>query len=248
MDGMTALIDALAALAWPLLLAGVLLWLREPLRSLLDSAASRRFTLKVGGNELTMEEASEQQRALIQDLQQQIVAIRQELTAQPHPPTKRLPDGDFPLASEGTGRPGRAARSGDDDSPGPAPEPPVSSPATVLWVDDQPRNNSTLIAHLEEMGLSVETVGSTQEALGLLERRRYDRVITDMGRFEGGTYHATAGIDLVRALRNLGSEVPVIVYTSREQVRSHHEEAEQAGAQLVTASPTAMLAGLSLEA
>jgi hypothetical protein len=115
MEGLSKLITAVASLAWPLVLAAVLYELWGPIRALADSALSRKFTIKVGGNELTMEEASEQQRVILSDLQNKVAAL--EKHAEPNVSTDNI----------------------------------VLKPAarirkTILWVDDNPKNNSYLIA------------------------------------------------------------------------------------------------------
>lgn len=62
MDHLAKLFSATASLAWPLMLGVLLFRLDGPIRTLVESARGRKFTIKVAGNELTMEEASEQQR------------------------------------------------------------------------------------------------------------------------------------------------------------------------------------------
>ena len=52
MDDAAKLISAIASLAWPLVLAVLLIKLFGPIRSLVESARARKFTLKVAGNEL----------------------------------------------------------------------------------------------------------------------------------------------------------------------------------------------------
>jgi CheY-like chemotaxis protein len=79
MDGLSKLLSALASLAWPLLFAAVLFQLRDPIRTLIDSARGRKFTIKVAGNELTMEEASEQQRVILSDLQNRIAELQKHV-------------------------------------------------------------------------------------------------------------------------------------------------------------------------
>ena len=51
-------------------------------RGLLESAKLRKFTLKIGGQELTMEELTDQQSKLLSDLQSQIEALRNQMPPQ----------------------------------------------------------------------------------------------------------------------------------------------------------------------
>src|SRR6266446_387057 len=72
---MAQTISAIAALMWPALLLVALLVFRRPLRRVIQSAEQRKWTLKVGGQELSMEELSNQQNAMIADLQKQVGAL-----------------------------------------------------------------------------------------------------------------------------------------------------------------------------
>jgi hypothetical protein len=75
MDDAAKLISAFASLAWPLVLAILLFKLFGPIRALVDSALRRKFSIKVAGNELTMEEVSEQQRVIVNDLQSKVADL-----------------------------------------------------------------------------------------------------------------------------------------------------------------------------
>lgn len=79
MDALAKLLSALASLAWPLVFAVLLYKLFIPIRTLVESARGRKFTIKVAGNELTMEEASEQQRVILSDLQAKLVELEKRL-------------------------------------------------------------------------------------------------------------------------------------------------------------------------
>ena len=81
MNQVAELLKAVATLAWPLILA-VLLWrFYQPLKAIIESARGRKFTVKVAGNELTVEEASEQQRHLLSDLQTKMAALQTRFEA-----------------------------------------------------------------------------------------------------------------------------------------------------------------------
>ena len=70
---------ALAALAWPVIVFLLILFFRPAIKALIESAKSRKFTLKLGGQELTMEEVNQQQRTITTDLQTQVAEIRKSL-------------------------------------------------------------------------------------------------------------------------------------------------------------------------
>ena len=119
MAGIGQFLDGLASLAWPALLFFLAWRFAKPIHSVIESARGRKFTIKVGKNELTMEEITNQQRRQMADLQEKVAAIAplQETSASSEPTE---------LAS----------------SPY---EPTVTEAFSILWVDDYPTNNSWFI-------------------------------------------------------------------------------------------------------
>ena len=79
----------------------------------------------------------------------------------------------------------------------------------ILWVDDNPVNNSEELAFLRAKDLAIYTVTSTEDALLLLGMYHYDAVISDMGR-DGD---ALAGLKLLQSLRASRIEIPFFFYT-----------------------------------
>lgn len=163
MDDLAKLISALASLAWPIVLATLLFNLYSPIRTLIESALKRKFTIKVAGNELTMEEASEQQRVIVNDIQSKLAELEKKLNTNPNTTQAQLAS-------------------------------PAASSKRILWVDDNPKNNSFLIASLEERGVRVDTALSTDEGILKFKQIQYDIVLSDMGRPES----ERAGIDLAK--------------------------------------------------
>lgn len=227
MDALADLLRALAALAWPGIIIILLFLFRQNVREVIESAKSRRFTVKVAGNELTMEEISEQQRNLISDLQQQVVGLQSQLQG-------LSSGGRGPAADEGA----RILEEG------------VEGINRILWVDDEPKRNATLIQSFQEQGIDVITALSTEEALRKLSRgsRGFDRVITDMGRFESGKFNPFAGIELTRRIRPAYPDIPIILFTSAQSAREKREQALAAGVTEVTSSATALLKLLRVDA
>jgi CheY-like chemotaxis protein len=84
MDELAKLITAVASLAWPMVFAVVLYKLFEPIRSIVASALGRKFTIKIAGNELTMEEVSEQQRSIVNDLQRKVAELENRVGSMPN--------------------------------------------------------------------------------------------------------------------------------------------------------------------
>lgn len=202
------LVDSLAALAWPLIAALVLWRIFPHLRAVL---ASRNFKIKIGEMELSVQEASEQLRAQIEDLQTKVAELR--------------------LGAPGPAAPAPAAALQ-------AAPPPADVPRRLLWVDDEPADNAYEIARLRDDDVDVVEVTSTDEALRLLVSKRepFRAVITDMGRREEGSFRPRAGISLIEELRSVGLTVPVFVYTSARSLERARQEVLAAGGNGATAS------------
>ena len=218
MDSAAKLISALAALVWPVILAVLLFKLLHPIRNLLASGLNRKFTIKVAGNELTMEEASEQQRTIVSDLQSKLAELE-----------KRLGAGSAPRAAP------RAMPSISSSSSN-------SSNQRILWVDDHPKNNSYFIASLEERGFRIDTALSTDEATARFKRLPYDMVFSDMERPE----NEKAGIDLTRKIKLISPATPVFIFCGAWAARSYRAEALAAGATEITSSGSTLLSALPL--
>jgi len=214
MSDIAQLLEAIGVLAWPAIIILLILMFRPAIAGLIESAKSRKFTLKLGGQELTMEEASEQQRKLIADLQAQVLEIKKSL--------------------EGIARPAPAA----PEKAALKMPPAVTS---VLWVDDQPKNNSYFVQQLVDRGVSVELALSTAEGLRMFDKKTYGVVISDMGRTEDGIYKPTAGLELLKVIRERNKTIPFIIYSSSRGGREHREAAIKLGATTLTTSPTEMV-------
>ena len=117
--------------------------------------------------------------------------------------------------------------------------------ATILWVDDTPDDNALELAKLRDDGLEVLLARSTAEAMDVLSLRRGIRaIVTDLGRSEDGEFRSHAGLALLRQLREAEQDQPVLVYTSSRRVELDRQDALEAGAIAVTASPTELFAAL----
>ena len=211
MDDLAKLISALASFAWPLVLAVLLFKLYTPIRTLVESALKRKFTIKVAGNELTMEEASEQQRAIISDIQNKLAELEKQLNA-----NSNAGQVEFATESESSKR--------------------------ILWVDDNPKNNSFLVASLEERGVRVDIALSTEEGLEKFKRLPYDIVLSDMGRPE----NEKAGIDLAKKIKSMNPKIPVYIFCGSWAARNLRKEALNAGVTAITSSGTTLLSLLPL--
>lgn len=207
------LIEALATLAWPAIAVLIILLFRPAVAAIIESAQSRKFTLKVGGQELTMEEAANQERGLIADLQAQVVALSRAVEG------GTRGSSELTLWSSGV----RA---------------PAGRPQSVLWVDDHPKHNSYFVQQLLDKDVAVDLALSTAEALDRLSTRGYTAIVSDMSRDEAGHHAETAGLELLKAVRERDRSVPFIVFCSTQGVVAHSREAMEGGATGITSSTT----------
>ncbi len=99
------------------------------------------------------------------------------------------------------------------------------SKAIVLWVDDRPDNNIYEQQALEALGITFVIAASTEEALRQVSRRRFDVIISDMGR----PPDTRAGYTLLDKLRITGNKTPFIIYAS-SRAPEHVAESRRHGA------------------
>lgn len=99
----------------------------------------------------------------------------------------------------------------------------------VLWVDDNPTNNTLAVRALTRLQLVVDQVTSTEAGLKAMRERRYDLVISDMGRGSD----MTAGYDLLAKIRADGNAVPFLIFAGSD-TPEFRAEAKRLGAQLST--------------
>ena len=76
MEDVAKLVDAVSSLMWPMLAAGVIYLLREPIAGFVDTWSRRKATIKVNDIELTFEEYEEQARSATGDLQDEVLSLR----------------------------------------------------------------------------------------------------------------------------------------------------------------------------
>jgi CheY-like chemotaxis protein len=212
MEQLGHLLNAVAALAWPIVAVVLVVAFKRPLGELLKSAKDRKLILKVAGQEITMEEANQQQQRMIEDLQTQVLELRRRYDEKPAD-AKALPAA-VRLLEEPTKK------------------------RRVLWVDDNPKNNSFLLQRLDERGFTVDLALSTEEGVRLFSENSYLLVVSDMARRENGKERATAGLSLLREIRKDNSDMPVVFFTSTASARKHKKEALDQGASGITSSVT----------
>jgi CheY-like chemotaxis protein len=216
------IIEAIGSLLWPLLVAVLLIRVLPHVPSLVAelrrAMRTRAFTVKIGGAELTVEEAAEQLRRQVTDLQTHMAVQMAE-----------------------RGELGGAAPATAEEA---APAPGQGRP-TILWVDDQPGDHTLELAKLRDDGVEVLLARSTAEAMDVLSLRRgVQAIVTDLVRSEDGEFRSHAGLALLRQLKEAEQDQPVLVYTDGRRAELDRQDALDAGATVVTSSPLDLFAAL----
>jgi CheY-like chemotaxis protein len=98
----------------------------------------------------------------------------------------------------------------------------------VLWLDDNPANNQSVIDALEKDSYKVQTVANSEMALKYLQKRdSYDIVITDLGRDNKNT--GESSLMFLKELKGLMAAGNVIIYTSPQSEKKYGKEAAAMG-------------------
>ncbi|SIO57004.1 Response regulator receiver domain-containing protein [Rhodovulum sp. ES.010] len=218
-EGLARLLEALGAVLLPAAVL-VLVWRLWPY--LVAVLKSRGFTVRMGGAELSVQNATTQFEKQLKDSADKIVRLERQVSQVLE--GRAAPKAQSAREAERTTPAGRAR------------------PAGVLWVDDHPENNSFLVAALRDRGIRVETARSTEEAMQLLGTGpdAFGVVISDLGRTEAGVSRPMAGRDLAQQLRSAEIDVPMLVFASVRALR-RREELQAAGVKAVTTSGTDLL-------
>jgi CheY-like chemotaxis protein len=220
------LIGAVASLLWPLLVIVVLLVFGGQLLAKLRG--SDDVTLEIGGQKLSIRQATDQQTDLIADLQREVASLKRRIEA--------VPDG----ASEWEPQERERRITGPGD-PG---LPPTSAgrPRSILWVDDHPENNAMLAESWRREGIYVEVARSTDEALRLLGSRQYGLIISDVGRRESDTEVPDAGLRLLTKVRASDTATPFVLYGN---TGPYAAQARAAGVTMLTDSTFDLVEAMS---
>ena len=84
----------------------------------------------------------------------------------------------------------------------------VSPPAHLLVVDDQASIRESMLITFRREGYGVETAASGEEAIGILEQKPFDLVITDL-RMSG-----MDGIQVLEKVKEMSPDTEVVVMTA----------------------------------
>jgi CheY-like chemotaxis protein len=113
-------------------------------------------------------------------------------------------------------------------------------PSPILWVDDYPENNTSLVRVLTSLGVPVDTALSTEEAMRKLQSQSYGLVISDLGRTENGQENTMAGRDLIVEMRQKHYTIPIFIWAGQRALDAS-KELTAAGATLVTNRTSVLL-------
>ncbi|MEO6723420.1 MAG: PKD domain-containing protein [Ferruginibacter sp.] len=117
--------------------------------------------------------------------------------------------------------------------------PPKASVKKILWVDDNPDDNSSLMSLIRSDAVEIRTAQSNAEALKLFSGGTYDLVISDVERGKEG---AKAGLQLYDAIKKYNSKTPFIFYTMfTKKGEADFDVAAKKGALLTTSNSNELL-------
>lgn len=209
-----AIMGAIGALALPILAIVVVIKVWPILRDLFET---RKFTLKIGGFELSAQEATDQIRKQLEELQGQVDQLKNAARAIGAVHEGAVADAPAPELAESAALVSRASK--------------------ILWVDDKPSNNAFLIADFQDRGIIVDQALSTNEAMQKLAYRAgdYRVIISDLGRTEANGYVPDAGKRLANEIRAVGLATPLAIFSSARGA-SDRSRLIEAGANEVTSN------------
>lgn len=243
MESIATIIESIATILWPVIVIIILFSFRKNIQALIKSSETRKFQVKIGDMEISMDELSQQQAMMIKDLQTRVNDIQRQLegNAQMAMAKAAVPDVSPPLAAEISEN-----RSSEEVIKAHYEKIDLDDDITsILWVDDHPKNNAMLINSLQNSGITVSSAINTTEAVERFKRGSFDCVISDSCRHEGRELNnCQAGIELASLIREENADVPIYLYTDKVDPRMKRK-AEEAGATAVTSSPSELLKLLS---
>jgi CheY-like chemotaxis protein len=236
MENLSLLIDSLATIMWPTIVIIILFSFRKNIQDLIKSGESRKFSVRIGDMEVSMDELSKQQGEMIKDLQARIKTMQKEIDTIKESTAKAAGPSDLMAEEVAMVDAGATAFGIGVDT-----DPFDDDISSILWVDDKPVNNAFLIDSLKYQGVDVTNALTTQEGLDHFNRGSFDCIITDLSRKEGGLVtNKQAGFELIRAIRDENDEIPIYIYTAKVDVKLK-QKSEEVGATGVTSSPSELL-------
>ncbi len=80
----------------------------------------------------------------------------------------------------------------------------------VLWVDDFPSNNKTIMDIYRHQGIEFDLALDTVQALDFLKKNNYHLIISDISRGS----EKDAGIRMIQNIKKIGITTPIFIYAS----------------------------------
>jgi chitosanase len=100
----------------------------------------------------------------------------------------------------------------------------------ILWVDDKPQNNSSIVNDMQRQHhMRFQSVLNTEGALNLIRTQYFDLVISDLGRPKD----PVAGLNLLREFKKIGYRKPYAIYSTQIE-ETYQASLKEEGADLVT--------------
>ncbi|HML08909.1 MAG TPA: response regulator [Xanthobacteraceae bacterium] len=206
-DQIIELLKALGQYAWPALAIFAFWKLLPSIRAFLSR---ENVKIKIGEMEVSTEQATQSLTTLVSDLQQKVVQIEQDISEKAPIDFTERKLAQLPL------RRGEKPR--------------------ILWVDDVPSKIAIQVQKLMQDGFWIDVASTTAQAVSMVEFTKYDLVITDMGRTEHGVHKPDAGLILAREIRQRDTTIPIIVFTTYQNVSRFQEGAGKVGILKITNS------------
>lgn len=234
---MAEFLSAFAQVLWPLIALAAIIFFRGAIARVLRTAEKRELEFEIGGQRLTMHELNDQQNEMIQDLQRQLSMLSSQLETQRDTPVLETTvpgSAQYPMNGHGSVEDTDLTEADFSFSPVHAPVGP--EPFAVLWVTERPEQHALLAEQLRDNGVRVTIRPTTNEALAEVSENPYRLIVSDMSRTEYGRTSPDAGLTLVRELRDLGVEIPVIVFSAQRGQLRYGPQAREAGAIATTTS------------
>lgn len=248
MEGISALINSIATILWPIIVIIILVIFRKSVQALIDSARGRKFAVKIGDMEVSMDELSKQQSVMINDLQKRVNKLQRQLEGKGEDAVgAAVPEEELGFEDR------RVEIRRAEDVSGAESKPNAKSVrldidddiSNILWVDDNPKNNALLINSLLKSKIKVSTKKNTEDAVEAFDLGDFDCVISDTCRDEDeDENNCLAGFELADRIRKMDEKVPIYIYADDINERMK-EKARNVGATAITSSPSELLKLLS---
>lgn len=208
---------AFSAMLWPIVALVIFLALRTKLLAFFNKDS---ISIKVAGMEISVADVTKKMGADVADLQKHLAEMETQIASL--------------VRNNATGNsdPNRATAAPPELEV--EVDPNIKS-FRILWADDYPSNNAFLLEQFKTDGIDVVLALTTQEAINAFQNDRFDLIITDLGRREDGVSQPYAGLALIKEIRKLAREIPVLVYAGQRGMENM-VKLKKAGANFVSQS------------